>query len=44
MASESYMHELGHPKPVLWDIPTPEGCVREEGRRGLQDGGGGTHI
>ena len=37
MASDSYMHEVGHPKPVLWD--NPEGWGREEGGRGLQDGG-----
>ena len=30
------MHEAGHPKTVLWDIP--EGLGGEGGGRGVQDG------
>ena len=32
MMSVSLMHEVGHPKPVLWD--NPEGWCGEEGGRG----------
>ena len=31
------MHEVGHPKPVLWD--NPEGWGGKGGWRGLQNGG-----
>ena len=31
------MHEVGHPKPVLWD--NPEGWGGKGGGRGLQNGG-----
>jgi len=34
------MHEAGYSKPVIWD--NPEGWSREEGGRGVQDGG--THV
>ena len=33
----SLMHETGHLKPVHWD--DPEGSDREEGGKGVQDGG-----
>ena len=37
MTNASSMHEAGHSQLVLWD--NPEGWGREEGGRGLQDGG-----
>ena len=37
MTSASSMHEAGHSKPVLWDIP--EGWGGEGNRRRVQDGG-----
>ena len=40
MTSASSMHEAGHPKSVLW--ANPERWRREEGGRGVQDGG--THV
>ena len=40
MTSASLMHEAGYSKPVIWD--NPEGWSREEGGRGVQDGG--THV
>ena len=40
MTSASLMHEAGYSKPVIWD--NPEGWNREEGGRGVQDGG--THV
>ena len=35
-ASASFMHEAGHPKPVLWD--NREGWGGEGGGRGLRMG------
>ena len=35
------MHEVRHPKPVLWD--SLEGYGGEGGGRGVQDAGG-THV
>ena len=35
--SASSMHEVGHPKPVLWD--NPEGWGGEGGERGFRMGG-----
>ena len=40
MTSASFMHEAGHPKPVLWD--NAEGWGGEAGGREVQDGG--THM
>ena len=40
MTSANSMHEVGHPKLVLWE--NPEGWGREGGGRGVQDGG--THV
>ena len=31
------MHEVGHSKPVIWN--NSEGCIGEEGGRGVQDRG-----
>ena len=42
MTSASSMHEAGHPKSVLWD--NPERWHREEGGRGVQDGGTHVHL
>ena len=36
------MYEAGQSKPVLWD--NPEGWSREEGGRGVQDGGTHVHL
>ena len=40
MTSANSMHEVGHPKLVLWE--NPEGWGREGGGRGVQNGG--THV
>ena len=40
MTSASFMHEAGHPKPVLWD--NAEGWGGKGGGRQAQDGG--THV
>ena len=40
MTSASSVHEAGHSKPVLWDIP--EGWDGKGGGKGVQDGG--THL
>ena len=40
MTSANSVHEVGHPKLVLWE--NPEGWGREGGGRGVQDGG--THV
>ena len=37
LTSASSMHEVGHPKPVLWDNPEEQGG--ERGGRGGQDVG-----
>ena len=40
MTNANLMHEVEHPKLVLWD--DPEGWDGEGGRRGVQNGG--THV